>query len=436
MRKLFSVFLLGVLSVSVGFAQDTSHRVNNHSSIIDKYTIDTTQQVISGRQNSPIQIEKPYVILISADGFRNDFFEKYEAINLQALSKKGVRANYMIPSYPSVTFPNHYSIVTGLYPSHHGLVDNGYFDVATGQLYNMGNKKMVAEGKWYGGTPLWVLAEQQKMISASFYWVASEAAIQGIKPTYHYIYNEKISIATRIQAVKEWLSLPEEKRPHLITFYFPDVDHDAHDYGPEDPRVKKSVQFVDSSVNALQAALAPLNLPINYIFVSDHGMTEVDNVNTMGLPAAVDTESFKVPWGDALLHLYAKDTSKIESTYQALKKETNFSTYKLDETPAYWHYKKSDDWHNRLGDIILVPHLPKVFNLSNRKTSKGKHGFDNYLPDMRASFIAWGPAFKKDITIEGFENVNVYPLIAHILGLNYDTQKIDGKLKVLKPILK
>ena len=436
MRKLFSVFLLGVLSVSVGFAQDTSHRVNNHSSSIDKYTIDTTQQVISGRQNNPIQIEKPYVILISADGFRNDFFEKYEAINLQALSKKGVRANYMIPSYPSVTFPNHYSIVTGLYPSHHGLVDNGYFDVATGQLYNMGKKKMVADGKWYGGTPLWVLAEQQKMISASFYWVASEAAIQGIKPTYHYIYNEKIKIATRIQAVKDWLSLPEEKRPHLITFYFPDVDHDAHDYGPEDPRVKKSVQFVDSSVNALQAALAPLNLPINYIFVSDHGMTEVDNINTMGLPAAVDTASFKVPWGDALLHLYAKDTSKIENTYQALKKETNFSTYKLDETPAYWHYKKSDDWHNRLGDIILVPHLPKVFNLSNRKTSKGKHGFDNYLPDMRASFIAWGPAFKKGITIEGFENVNVYPLIAHILGLNYDAKKIDGKLEVLKPVLK
>ncbi len=436
MRKLFSVLLLGILSVGNVFSQDSTIMVDRHSSFADKYTTDTTQQVISGRQNSPIQIEKPYVILISADGFRNDFFEKYEATNLQALSKKGVRASYMTPAYPSVTFPNHYTIVTGLYPSHHGLVDNGYIDVATGQFYNMDNKKMVAEGKWYGGTPLWVLAEQQKMISASFYWVASEAAIQGIKPTYHYIYNEKISIATRIQAVKDWLSLPEEKRPHLITFYLPDVDHDAHDYGPEDPRVKKSVQFVDSSVNALQAALAKLNLPINYIFVSDHGMTEVDNINTMGLPKAIDTESFKVPWGNALLHLYAKDTSKIESTYQALKKETNFSTYKLDETPAYWHYKKSDDWHNRLGDIILVPHLPKVFNLSNRKTSKGKHGFDNYLPDMRASFIAWGPAFKKDITIESFENVNVYPLIAHILGLNYDEQKIDGKLKVLKPILK
>ncbi len=136
------------------------------------------------------------------------------------------------------------------------------------------------------------------------------------------------------------------------------------------------------------------------------------------------------------MHLYAKDTSKIESTYQALKKDTSFTTYKLNETPDYWHYKKSDDWSNRLGDLILIPHLPKVFNLSTRKTSKGKHGFDNHIPTMRASFIAWGPAFKKGITIDGFDNVNVFPLVAHILGLKYDEKKIDGKLEVLKPVLK
>ena len=436
MKKLFSTLLLGAMSVTFVFAQDTS-RLNNHNDVqLDKNKIDTLQQIVSGRKNSLSQIEKPYVILISADGFRNDFVEKYGASNLQALSTTGVRAKYMTPSFPSVTFPNHYTIVTGLYPSHHGLVDNSYIDVPSGQMYSMGNKKMVADGKWYGGTPLWVLAEQQKMISASYYWVASEAAIQGVRPTYSYVYNEKTSIGSRIQSVKDWLSLPAEQRPHLITFYFPEVDHDAHEYGPEDPRVKKSVQFVDSSVNALQAALAPLHLPINYIFVSDHGMTEVDNVNTMGLPTAIDTASFKVPWGDALLHLYAKDTFKIESTYQALKKDTSFTTYKLNETPSYWHYKKSDDWNNRLGDLILVPHLPKVFNLSKRKTSKGKHGFDNHITEMRASFIAWGPAFKKGITIDGFENVNIYPLVAHILGLKYDERKIDGKLEVLKPVLK
>jgi len=403
---------------------------------ITSYAQDTTQQIIEGRKNSADQMNKPYVILISADGFRADFTELYDAKNLKAFSKNGVRAKYMTPSYPSVTFPNHYSIVTGLYPSHHGLVDNSFIDVPTGAFYYMGNKKMVAEGKWYGGTPLWVLAEQQKMIAASFYWVASEADIQGIKPTYHYIYNEKTNIETRIKAVKDWLSLPEEFRPHFITFYFPQVDHDAHEYGPNDIRVGNAVQFVDSSINVLQEALASLQLPINYIFVSDHGMAKVDNINTLPIPKAIDTAYFRVPWGDAQLHLYAKDKSKIESTYDALKQDTSITVYKLNETPSYWHYASTDDWHQRLGDLIIIPHFPKIFNLSKSKTSLGKHGFDNHFIEMRASFMAWGPAFKKGITIDGFENVNVYPLIAHLLGLSYDEKNIDGKLKVLKPILK
>lgn len=424
-NKFMNRFIL-VLNVLLGYLFMTN----------SLFAQDTTEQINPLTKNDPSQYQKPYVILISADGFRADFTEKYDAKFLQTISKVGVRAKYMQPSYPSVTFPNHYTIVTGLYPSHHGLVDNTYIDVASGKQYSMSNKKMVAEGKWYGGTPLWVLAEQQKMLSASFFWVASEADIQGIKPTYHYIYNEKTSINTRINAVKNWLTLPEDRRPHMITFYFPDVDHDAHTYGPENPVVKRSVQYVDSSINALQKALAPLNLPINYVFVSDHGMTTVDVDNTIGLPEAVDKTYFNVPWSDALLHLYAKDSSKIESTYQALKKDNRFSTYKLDETPAYWHYKKSDDWYNRLGDLILVPKsIHQVFNLGTRKPTPGKHGFDNKEVEMRASFMAWGPAFKKGLLIEGFENVHVYPMVAKILGLKIDEAKIDGKIKVLSPIL-
>ena len=181
--KIFT-FFIGLGFIGQLAAQDTS-KVNNHNyTVAEKNIIDLTQQIVPGRKNSPAQQVKPYIILISADGFRADFAEKYAAKNLQNLSKNGIRAKFMTPSYPSVTFPNHYSIVTGLYPSHHGLVDNSYIDVPTGAFYNMGNKKMVAEGKWYGGTPLWVLAEKQQMITASFYWVASEAAIQGIRPTY------------------------------------------------------------------------------------------------------------------------------------------------------------------------------------------------------------------------------------------------------------
>jgi predicted AlkP superfamily pyrophosphatase or phosphodiesterase len=273
------------------------------------------------------------------------------------------------------------------------------------------------------------------MLSASFYWVGSEADIQSTRPTYYYKYNDKINIASRIKAVKDWLSLPEDQRPHMITFYFPEVDHEAHTYGPNDPHVAEAVKFVDSSVNALQSELATLNLPINYIFVSDHGMTKVDVDNTISMPKAIDTAAMRVPWGDALIHIYAKDVSKIESTYEGLKKDTSISVYKLDETPDYWHFKKSDDIYNRLGDLIAVPHLPRPFNFSTRKTTLGKHGFDNHHPDMRATFMAWGPAFKKGLNIDGFENVNIYPIVAEILGLEYDEKNIDGKLYVLKPIL-
>ncbi len=397
---------------------------------------DTTQKVIEGRRNDKSQYNKPYVILISADGFRADFTELYDAKFLKSISQKGVRAKFMTPSFPSLTFPNHYSIVTGMYPSHHGLVDNTYFDKASGLEYRMGNPKMVQDGKWYGGTPLWVLAEKQKMLSASFYWVGSEADIQNTRPTYYYVYNEKIDMKGRIKAVKDWLILPEDLRPHMITFYFPQVDHEAHTFGPNDKHVEEAVQLIDSSVNALQTELATLNLPINYIFVSDHGMTKVDNDNTLSMPKAIDTATFRVPWGDALIHLYAKDVSKIQSTYDALKKDTSISVYKLDETPDYWHSKKSDDKYNRLGDLIVTPILPKVFNFSTRKTTPGKHGFDNHVEDMRATFMAWGPAIKNGLYIDDFENVNVYPLVASILGLQYDENTIDGKLKVLQPILK
>ena len=272
---------------------------------------DTTQKIITGRSNDKSQLNKPYVVLISADGFRSDFTELYDASFLKTVSTNGVRAKFMTPSFPSLTFPNHYSIVTGMYPSHHGLVNNTYYDKTSGQQYSMGNTKMVGEGKWYGGTPIWVLAEQQQMLSASFYWVGSEADIQNTRPTYYYKYNDKLSIASRIKTVKNWLSLPEAQRPHMITFYFPEVDHEAHTYGPNDPHVAEAVKFIDSSVNALQLELATLNLPINYIFVSDHGMTKVDTENTISMPKAIDTAAMRVPWGDALIHIYAKDLSLI-----------------------------------------------------------------------------------------------------------------------------
>jgi len=400
---------------------------------------DTTQQIIVQRINSKEQQQKPYVILISADGFRADLAEKYNAVNLLWLREQGVQADYMLASFPTVTFPNHYTIVTGLYPSHHGLVDNTFYDPERNQVYSMNNKKFVTDSSWYGGTPLWVLCEKQQMLSASYFWVGSESAIQGIRPTYYFIYNEKVGIDNRIQSVKNWLQLPEDRRPHFITFYFPEVDHAEHTYGPDSKEAEKAVHFVDESVGKMVAEISALNLPVSFIFVSDHGMTKVNNNKVMGLPTVVDTAKFFVPNSGVSLHLYAKEKRFIKPTYKALKKEAkDYDVYLVKKNmPQRWHYSKSDDRYNRIGDIMLVPHLPGFFNIGQRKnTSIGKHGFDPYIPNMYATFYAWGPAFKQHLKISRFENIHIYPLIATILGLTYNEDEIDGKLKVLKPLLK
>ena len=399
--------------------------------------VDLTQHVVPGRSNSTQQEQKPYVILISADGFRYDLADKYQAKNLQQLRGNGVAAKAMIPSYPSLTFPNHYTLVTGLYPSHHGLVDNSFYDKKRNESYRLGNRKAVEDSSWYGGTPLWVLAEQQQMVTASFYWVGSESAIKGVRPTYYYRYNDSIDIDTRIQAVKNWLTLPEDKRPHLITFYMPEVDHEEHFFGPDSKQAAAAVHFVDESIAKMVRMTDSLKLPVNYIFLSDHGMITVDTANLLPMPSAIDTTKFKVPDGDVLVHLYAYNAKDIQPTYAALKQQAvDYDVYLANEIPARWHYGASDDLYQRIGDIILVPRAPKSFSFRKHRNSLlGKHGFDNALPEMQATFYAWGPAFKKQLKIDAFENVHVYPLIAHLLGLDI-TEKIDGELKVLKPILK
>ena len=216
---------------------------------------DTAQKIIAGRLNSAEQQQKPYVIMISADGFRYDYAEKHGAKNLLSLSAQGIRAVSMIPSYPTLTFPNHYTLVTGLYPSHHGLANNYFYSPRRKQSYSMRNIATVTDGSWYGGTPLWVLAEQQHMLTASYYWVGSEADIKGVLPTYYYKFNDTVSIDRRIKAVVDWLQLPPERRPHFITFYVSRTDHDGHDYGPDAPETTNGVRWVDSVIQKLTAAV-------------------------------------------------------------------------------------------------------------------------------------------------------------------------------------
>ena len=397
---------------------------------------DTVQHMVPGRANSPAQQQKPYVILISADGFRYDYADKYQAKNLLALREQGVQAASMVPSFPSKTFPNHYTLVTGLYPSHHGLINNKFYDARRKELYSIGDRSKVEDGSWYGGVPLWVLAEQQHMLTASFYWVGSEAPILGVRPTYYYTYNEEIPIKQRVQAVMDWLHLPEEKRPHLITFYLPEVDHAGHSYGPDAPETAKAVQFVDAAIQQLTEAVATTGLPVNYIFVSDHGMTKVDTENTLPLPAVIDTSKFILSESDVTIELFARNREDINPIYKRLKKAADgYRVYLKTNTPKRWHYGAKNDRYGRIGDIILVPDWPKVFNFSERPPAPGHHGFDpDKVEDMHATFYAWGPAFRDHVVLPAFRNVQVYPLVTELLGLKYN-HKIDGNKKLAKEVL-
>jgi len=397
---------------------------------------DTTQHIEKGRKNSATQINKPYLILISADGFRYDYAKKYQAKHLLELSKKGIRAKSMIPSFPSVTFPNHYSIATGMYPSHHGLVYNTFYDRNRKETYAVNNRKTVEDGSWYGGIPIWVLAEQQQMLSASYFFVGTEAPIQNTLPTYWYKYNSITPIDDRINQVVQWLQLPEADRPHLINFYMSNTDDAGHHFGPDAPETEAAVHFIDETIGKLTQRVNALGLPVNYIFLSDHGMTTVDTATKIVIPALIDTAKFIIRGGNTSFHLYAKDSSSILSTYHQLKsKEKHFKVYLKSETPSSWHYQPSDDLFNRIGDIFIVPEFGKVLRFANETMSVGAHGFDPKEKAMHATFYAWGPQFKKRKKIDAFENVHVYPLISNLLQLPYQ-HTIDGNPKVLKRLLR
>lgn len=398
--------------------------------------VDTIQKVVANRMNGIEHQDKPYVVLLSLDGFRWDLADKYNAKNLIRLRDEGINAEYMESSFPSLTFPNHYSIATGLFPSHHGLVDNIFYDRKRSVVYRRTDPKLTSDSSWYAGVPIWVLAEQQKMLSAVFYWIGSEVAVQGIRPTYSYDYSEIIPLDRRINQIKLWLELPKERRPHFIAAYFPQVDKAGHKFGPESKELIEAVKILDETVGKLAEIAKETGLPINFIVASDHGMTTVDRENTLDLPVPFKNDRFIVPPGNSIVQVYAKNRADIRPAYKATKKiAKDYNVYLRSNLPKSLHYRTNDDLYNRIGDLVLIPKLPKVFSINGVKPDIGQHGFDPKFKDMHATFYAWGPQLKTGVRIPAFKNVNIYPLIAEILNLSYD-HKIDGDISVLREVLK
>jgi len=391
------------------------------------------------------QEREQYVILISLDGYRHDYTERFQPKNIQQLINNGVEANSLIPSFPSKTFPNHYSIATGMKPENHGLVNNTFYDPELGEIYSIGNREAVENPAWYGGLPIWVHAEQNGLRAASYFFVGTEAPVQGVQPTYFYNYDATVSNLTRVSKVFEWLELPEEERPRLITLYFSDMDDVGHAYGPDnDVKLSERLLALDAQLGALFEGVKSFDLNINVIIVSDHGMTNVLPENLINLDSITHNLPVKVINNGALAHIHLQDDADKKRVYKKLKKkEKNFRIADVEDRSEYVNI---EPFRERLGDILVLPDLGYyladtggLLNYQKRaaffKTEVfGEHGYHPSYKDMHGIFYASGPALQINKKIDSIENIEIYPLICKILNLPIPSN-IDGKVERIVSVL-
>jgi len=395
---------------------------------------------IDNGPNSAAAQHAHYVVLVSLDGFRWDYARRDNATHLLALGKRGVWApDGMLPSFPSLTFPNHYTIVTGLYPEHHGLVANNFYDDTKRARYAISDAKAVTDGSWYSGTPLWSLAESQGMRTACFFWPGSEAKIAGFQPSYSLKFDDKIDDTARIEQVLAWLRLPQADRPHFITLYYSEPDHEGHEFGPDAPETRAAVRKVDGLIGQLKAGLDATGLPIDLVVVSDHGMAKVQG-GWITLDQFADLTGFDAAGG----LLYGKTEDDRARVYNQLKKASSqFVAYRRKDVPADLNYSQNP----REGDPVVIATGPYAIRVHapvpkpgeppvpDKPPIAGNHGYDPHkMPEMKASFFAAGPDIVAGKTVAPFENVNLYPWLAHMLGLT--PPNTDGSLNVLAGTLR
>jgi predicted AlkP superfamily pyrophosphatase or phosphodiesterase len=388
------------------------------------------------RTNADRQIDAPYVVLVSFDGFRWDYLDRYPTPNFDRVAREGARAERMIPVFPSKTFPTHYTIATGMYAEHHGLVGNNFWDPDKKASYSISNREVVEDGSWYRGEPIWVTAERQGMLAASYFFVGSEADVGGVRPTYWTRYDGSVPNDKRVDAVLDWLARPPETRPHMITLYFSDADDAGHRYGPESEEVVEAVASVDATLGRLLDGLdaLPPEMQLYVVLVSDHGMLTAPAAKADLLPLdrfsgvrAAATGPYASLWVD---EGGAARIPALRDSIAALLPAD--SVWARENVPARFHY--NDD--PRIGDIVIVADRERTVVTPDRIPTRDgfTHGWDNQVLEMGAIFLARGPRIVPGQRIPAFESVNVYPFLAELLGLTPNPE-IDGDRSVLAPIL-
>jgi predicted AlkP superfamily pyrophosphatase or phosphodiesterase len=394
-------------------------------------------------QAKPIRDLRPTVILVSLDGFRYDYLEKYKPTNLKSLAHAGVRAKWMVPAFPSKTFPNHYTIATGLYPENHGIVENNIYDARFDSVFTLSDREEIEKGRWWLGEPIWITAQKQGQKTGSMYYPGTEAEIAGIRPNYWLPYDEKMPNAKRVDQILQWLDLPVAQRPTFLALYFSDADDAGHAHGPNSPETRAAVLAVDSFISQLVGGLKARHIfsTVSLIIVSDHGMTTVNFNNAIVLDEMFDTKlAERIFWTREIISIFPK-AGKENEIYQTLKSRlpSQAQVYRKAELPARLHYSHSP----RIAPLLVLP--AEGWILTNRKSYEelkaqgrmkrtgGGHGYDNELASMRAIFIGHGDRFKKGRVVAPFENIQVYNIMTTLLGLKPAPN--DGDYRAARAVL-
>ena len=380
-----------------------------------------------------------YTIMLSFDAFRWDYPQRGLSPNLDFIAKNGVHALSLQPCFPSKTFPNHYSIITGLYPENHGLIANGFTNPASGEWYTLYDTIPRNDPKWYKGEAIWETAKRQGVITASYFWPGAELWLDYRRPDYteKFVYSRPYD--ERIMGIINWLKLPYDKRPRFINAYFDATDTSGHNYGPNSDEVNQSIMKEDSLIAKLIMELKKINLldSTNIIILSDHGMTDLSEEKLINIDKILEGYSYKKQDKGTMMFIYPDEKEK-SGVYDQLKKaQDNYTVYRKEDIPDHLHYKNN---HFVAGIVVIADPGYSIFDKKDiEKYSehfpRGNHGYDPYNLDMHGIFYAMGPDFKSGYTCGTLNNIDIYPLLAKLLGI-YPNNNIDGKLERIEFLLK
>jgi predicted AlkP superfamily pyrophosphatase or phosphodiesterase len=355
------------------------------------------------------------VVLVSIDGLPASMLGDGTLPTLDAIAAEGVRAEWLNPSYPTLTFPNHYTLVTGLRPDHHGIVHNNMLDDHLGRFIS--KEDSAKDGRWWGGEPIWATLQKQGGIAATMFWPGSEARIAGERPRHVRPFDRAVTTDARVDQILRWLDLPAGERPRLLTLYFEQYDVTAHEYGASAPESMAALRGIDTSLARLRAGLRARGLEsgTDLIVLSDHGMADVPRDHLRLLDDRLDASAYTLrAWG-TLIGIVPRPGREMEVERAFLGRHDVYACWRRAELPAQWRYGT----HARIAPIVCQVdtgwRVQARTHATHPQPVKGEHGFAPEDPSMRAVFVAAGPSFRSGVVLPAFDNVDIYPLLARLL---------------------